>query len=159
MCGAYAWVDREESMTSDYFPISGIVPTYTGFTRKTEGPPKVPKDMLPLFAQLVFRWMPHAHDLTSIDEIEQFAQDLCKTLGKALKAVGKVSNGGSGRSAPWWSPECMAARLQSRTASTEIGRNQYAKAYGNVIAGAKMEHWNGGVEDMLSPSDIYRLMR
>ncbi|KAI0990751.1 hypothetical protein K3495_g17436, partial [Podosphaera aphanis] len=92
-------------------------------------------------------------------DIEQFAQDLCRALVDALKAVGKASNGRSGRSAPWWTPEFKTARLRYRTASTEPDRNQYAKAYRNTIAEAKKEYWKSQVEEMESPSNIYWLMR
>ncbi|KAI0994155.1 hypothetical protein K3495_g14026 [Podosphaera aphanis] len=134
------------------------VPSCTRVIKKSKGPLKVPKDKLPQFAQLGSRWMPRAQDLKSEGDIEQFAQDLCRALVDALKAVGKASNGRSGRSAPWWTPECKAARLRYRTASTEPDRNQYAKAYRDTIAEAKKEYWKSQVEEIKSPSDIYRLM-
>ncbi|KAI1005750.1 hypothetical protein K3495_g2460 [Podosphaera aphanis] len=146
-------------MTSDHFPISGIVPSCTQSINKSKGPLRVPKDKLLQFAQLVSPWMSRAQDLKSKGDTEQLAQDLCRALKDALKAVGKVSNGRSGRSAPWWTPECKAVRLQYRTASTEPDRNQYAKAYRNTIAAAKRKYWKSQVEDMKSPSDIYRLIR
>ncbi|KAI0991611.1 hypothetical protein K3495_g16576, partial [Podosphaera aphanis] len=96
--GASAWVDRDECMTSDHFPISGIVPCNTRATNKTKGPLRVSKDKVPLFAHLVSQWIPNIKELTVTEEIETFAQDLCRALTDALKAVGKDSSGGSGRS-------------------------------------------------------------
>ncbi|KAI0995753.1 hypothetical protein K3495_g12427 [Podosphaera aphanis] len=152
-------MDRDECMTSDHFPNSGIVPFYTRATNSPRGPLRVSKDKVPLFAHLVSQWIPNIQELTVTEEIVQFAQDLCRALTDAPKAVGKASSGGSGRSAPWWSPECKAARLQYRAASTEADRNQYAKAYRNSIAGAKREYWKTRIEDMKFLPDIYRLMR
>ncbi|KAI1007859.1 hypothetical protein K3495_g371 [Podosphaera aphanis] len=157
--GASAWVDRDECMISDHFPISGIVPCYTRAINKPKGPFRVSKDKVPLFAHLVSQWTPNVQELTVTEEIEQFAQDLGRALTDALKAVGKASSGGSGRSAPWWTPECKAARLQYRSASVEADRNQYARAYRNTIAGAKREYWKSHIEDIKSLPDIYRLMR
>ncbi|KAI0992646.1 hypothetical protein K3495_g15539, partial [Podosphaera aphanis] len=131
----------------------------TRATNKTKGPLRVSKDKVPLFAHLVSQWIPNIKELTVTEEIEQFAQDLCRALTDALKAVGKDSSGGSGRSAPWWTPECKDARLQYRAASTEADRNQYARAYRNTIAGAKREYWKSRIENMKSLPDIYRLKR
>ncbi|KAI1004651.1 hypothetical protein K3495_g3567 [Podosphaera aphanis] len=109
---ASAWVDRDECMTSDHFPISGILPCYTRATNKLKGPLRVSKNKVPLFAHLVSQWIPNVQELMVTEEIEQFAQDVCRALTDALKAVGKASSGGSGSSAPWWTPECKVARLQ-----------------------------------------------
>lgn len=56
---------------------------------------------LPKFAQVVSQWLPLLTSLSSIEETERFAQELCRALENALKAVGKLPNKKSGKSAPW----------------------------------------------------------
>ncbi|KHJ33588.1 putative eka-like protein [Erysiphe necator] len=96
-----AWVDRDECMTSDHLPISGIVPSQFHPTAPPKKMLKVPNESLPYFAHVVSRWILPITYLNSTDDLEVFAEDLCRALADGIKAVGKRSSEGKGKSAPW----------------------------------------------------------
>ncbi|KAI0996535.1 hypothetical protein K3495_g11648 [Podosphaera aphanis] len=96
-----AWVDREECMTSDHLPICGSIFSHNQQRSAKKGPLRVSKENLPQFAKVVSEWLPPLPSLDSVEQIENFAQGICRALKDALKAVGKRRNKASGRAAPW----------------------------------------------------------
>ena len=111
---AMAWVATEECMTSDHLPICGFLPNCREAATNlcTRDKIHVSKANLPKFAQAVSRWIPPLTSLSTIEETEEFAQNICWALENALKAVGKRASMKSGRSAPWWTQECKLAHLE-----------------------------------------------
>ncbi|KAI0994567.1 hypothetical protein K3495_g13614, partial [Podosphaera aphanis] len=107
-----AWVDREECMTSDHLPICGSIFSHNQQRSAKKGPLRVSKENLPQFAKVVSEWLPPLPSLDSVEQIENFAQGICRALKDALKAVGKRRNKASGRAAPWWTLDCKEAHLQ-----------------------------------------------
>lgn len=107
---------------------------------------------------MVAQWIPPVPSLNTIEEVEDFAHDLTKTLTDALRAVGKHPNRKSGRSAPWWTPECKKAHLEYRAAVLESERTMLGKAFREVVAKAKQEYWKKRIESMHTPSDVFNLM-
>ena len=157
-----AWVGTEECMTSDHLPLCGFVPylkesskSLTTFTGKL----RVPESNLPQFVRVVSRLLPTLTVLSSSEETEFFAQNLCWALENALKAAGKRPNKKSGRSAPWWTLECKSARLEYQEAVEESERWTQARNFRATVASAKREHWRRKVEDMRSNQDAFKLMR
>ena len=112
---AVAWVATEECMTSDHLPICGYVPNPESSmsTRSdSSGKLRVSKANLPQFSRVVAQWLPPVISLNTLEETENFAQDICWALENAVKAVGKRPNKQNGKSAPWWTPECKLAHLE-----------------------------------------------
>ena len=159
---AMAWVGTEECMTSDHFPICGFIPNPKEKSRTTPDTGKnfrVSKANLPQFVHVVSQWMPPISSLNTLEEIENFAREMCWALENALKAVGKRPHKKSGRSALWWTPECKFAQLEYRDALQESERIQRAKNFRNTVASAKREHWKKKIEEMKSSKDAFKLMR
>lgn len=157
-----AWVSTKECMTSDNLPLCGFVPylkesTKTSFicTNKL----RVSDMNLPKFAQVVSQWLPLLTRLSSIEETEHFAQELCRALENALKAVGKRPNKKSGTSAPWWTLECKSAHIDYRRAVDEPDRLTQARTFRATVASANREHWTRKIEDMKSSQDVFSLIR
>ncbi|KHJ31233.1 putative avra10-like protein [Erysiphe necator] len=138
-----AWLGTEECMTSDHLPICGFVPNpkEKNLTRSDpSGKLRVAKENIPRFTRIVSQWLPPLTPLRTIEETENFAQDLCRTLENALKAVGKRPNKKSGRSATWWTSECKTAQLEYKEALEETERVTLVWAFRNTVASAKREH-------------------
>ncbi|KAI0991816.1 hypothetical protein K3495_g16371, partial [Podosphaera aphanis] len=154
-----AWVEREECVTSDHFPVCGLVPCQKPAKLAPNGRYKVSKEKLPQFAHVVSQWIPPISPLNTVESVDKFAEDLCKALSDALKAVGKRSNKVLGRSAPWWTSDCKAAKLEYRGAATEEERITSAKFLRNTVASAKREYWKKQVESISSLKDTYKIMR
>ena len=154
-----AWVEREECITSDHLPICGSVITRVAQVRITASPLRVPKDKLPQFAQVVTQWIRPADNPDSVQEVEEFAEDICGILKDAVKAVGIRCNRAKGKLAPWWTKECKAARLAYRAAVVDDERKASAKAYRATVASAKREYWKRRIEDIRTSQDIFKLMR
>ncbi|KAI0992506.1 hypothetical protein K3495_g15679, partial [Podosphaera aphanis] len=157
--GTCAWVDREECVTSDHFPVCGYVPNFRPSEAISRGPLKVPKDKLPQYANVVSQWIPPLSVLDTEEEVERFAQQICLALTDALKAVGRRSNKAAGRSAPWWTTECKHAKSEYRAATTETERFSRAKYLRATVASAKKEYWKKQVETITSLSDTFKVMR
>lgn len=90
-------------MTSDHLPICGLVPNHKAFTSNSptsSGKLRVSKANLSQFARVVTQWSPFFRSISTIEEIDKFAQDINLALENALKAVGKQPNKKSGKSAP-----------------------------------------------------------
>ena len=68
--GARAWVDREECMTSDHFPICGILPAATVTRNPAPSKIRVPKKSLPNFARAIARWLHPPLDLNTIEKVD-----------------------------------------------------------------------------------------
>ncbi|KAI1005700.1 hypothetical protein K3495_g2517 [Podosphaera aphanis] len=156
--GTSAWVDREECVTSDHLPICGLIPDCDRVTASPTGPLRASKNNLLQFAKVVAQWIPPIPSLNTIKEVEDFAHYLTKTLTDALRVVGKHSNRKSGRSAPWWTPECKEAHLEYRAAVLESEHIMLGKAFRDVVAKAKNEYWKKRIESMHTPSDVFNLM-
>ncbi|POS86106.1 hypothetical protein EPUL_002531 [Erysiphe pulchra] len=137
---AMAWVTTEECMTSDNLPICGFVPNCRE-------------------AAAISQWIPPLTPLNTIEETEDFAQNICWDLENALKAVGKRACMKSGRSAPWWTQECKFAHLEYRKAMEDSERTIRATKLRTTVASAKRAHWKREVEEMKSSRDVYKLMR
>ncbi|KAI1004666.1 hypothetical protein K3495_g3552 [Podosphaera aphanis] len=146
-------------MTSDHLPICGSIFSHNQQRSAKKGPLRVSKENLPQFAKVVSEWLPPLPSLDSVEQIENFAQGICRALKDALKAVGKRRNKASGRAAPWWTLDCKEAHLQYRSAASVAERNQYEKSLRATVAAAKREHWKRKVEAMKSSSDVFGLMR
>lgn len=114
---------------------------------------------MPLFARIVSQWLPPATSLDSIVSVEESAQNLCNVLKEAVQATGTRSNGGSGKSAPWWTPECKFARLNYQDSVSENERKIRAKAYRTIVASSKREYWKRQVEGISSNSDVFKIMK
>ncbi|KAI0997483.1 hypothetical protein K3495_g10701 [Podosphaera aphanis] len=103
-----AWVGTEECMTSDHLPICGFVPNHKQSTPNLptyNGKLKVSEQNIPQFNRVVTQWLPCLRLINTIEEIDNFAQDISWALENALKAVGKKPNRKSGRGVPWWTAE------------------------------------------------------
>ncbi|POS81735.1 hypothetical protein EPUL_005617, partial [Erysiphe pulchra] len=84
--GASAWVGREECVTSDHFPICGIVPSRNQPPIRSKGHPRVTKDKLSQFSHVVSCWLPPMTSLNSPADAESLAQALCRVLTEAIQA-------------------------------------------------------------------------
>lgn len=154
-----AWVEHEGCTKSNHLPICGLLPYHRKSITVPKGPIRVPKDKLPHFAKVVSQWIPPLPSLNSVEDTENFAQELCRVLRDAIKAVGKLSHAKSGRSALWWTSECKAAHLDYQNSLSEPERSTYAKNFRDVVSSAKREYWKKRVENMKSPSEVFKLMR
>ncbi|KHJ32882.1 putative eka-like protein [Erysiphe necator] len=116
-------LDRDECVTSDHYPISGIVHCQRQKEANKKGPLNVSDDQLPHFAKVVSQWLPSHTSLISIDEIEKATEEICRVIKEAIKAVGRHKNRGKGRSGLWWTSEYKAAYLQYHNAVTKSERS------------------------------------
>ncbi|KAI1006775.1 hypothetical protein K3495_g1438 [Podosphaera aphanis] len=153
--GTCAWVDRQECVTSDHFPVCGYVPNFKQSEAIYRGPLKVPRDKLPQYANSVSQWIPPLSVLDT-EDVERFAQRICLALTDALKAVGRRPNKAAGRSAPWWTSECKHAKSEYRAATTETERISRAKYLRATVASEKKEYWKRQVESICSLSDTFK---
>ena len=146
-------------MTSDHLPIRGIIPsaTFTG----NPGPSKirVPKKNMPNFARDIAKWVHPPSDLSTIEKVDAYAQELCFHLSEVIKATGTRVRKESGKSAPWWTPRCKSAHAEYRASTSLSQRAICAKKLRETITAAKKEHQTCQVEAMTSPADIFKLMR
>ncbi|KAI0999025.1 hypothetical protein K3495_g9170 [Podosphaera aphanis] len=85
--GICAWVDREECVTSDHFPVCGYIPNFRPSEAISRGPLKVPKEKLPQYANVVSQWIPPLSVLDTEEDVERFVQKICSALTDALKPV------------------------------------------------------------------------
>lgn len=149
-------------MTSDHLPICGFAPNPKAAivnSLSSERKLLISKEKVPQFIRVVSQWLPPIPTLSTVEETEKFAQDICLALTNSLKAVGKRSNKKSGRRAPWWTPECKFAHIEYQEAAEESERVIRAKKFRSVVASAKREHWKRRIENMKSSNDAYKLMR
>ncbi|POS82700.1 hypothetical protein EPUL_003942 [Erysiphe pulchra] len=159
---AMAWVCREECMTSDHLPIRGFIPNPREASvtlPDVNTNLRISKTNIPQFGRVMSQWLPSITCLNTLEEIDNFAREICWALENALKTTGKRLNEKSGRSAPWWTPECKFAHLEYRDAVQESKRIKKAKTLRNTVASAKREHWKKKIEDSKSSKDAFKLMR
>ncbi|POS84543.1 hypothetical protein EPUL_004323, partial [Erysiphe pulchra] len=142
--GASAWVERDECMTSDHFPI-----------RPTQDPERT----APSICIYRFSMDPTFNSVVFDREIDNAAAEICDVLKETITAVGKRPKRGNGKSPPWWISECMAAQIIYRSTVTEPERSLQAKVCRKVVAAAKREFWKRQVEGMKFPKQIFKLMR
>ncbi|KAI0994593.1 hypothetical protein K3495_g13588 [Podosphaera aphanis] len=109
--------------------------------------------------EVVTQWLPCLRLINTIEEIDNFAQDISWALENALKAVGKKPNRKSGRGAPWWTAECKSAQLDYREAVEVSERREMARSFRATVASSKREYWKSRIENMRSPRDVFKLMR
>ena len=146
-------------MTSDHFPVCGLVTSKSHAEAECQGSLRVSKEKLPDFVRAVSQWISAPQSLVSTSDVERYAEAICQALTDGLKAFRKRRIQGSGRSAPWWTPKCKEAHLNYRSAYTEEERTTYAKILRSTVASAKREHWKKRIETMRSCSDVYKMMR
>lgn len=75
-----AWVCKEECMTSDHLSIYGFAPNFknsTAASHTLDGKLRISEDNIPLFTRAVSQGLPQMTTLDTIEETEQYAQDLC----------------------------------------------------------------------------------
>ncbi|KAI0997119.1 hypothetical protein K3495_g11068 [Podosphaera aphanis] len=157
--GTCAWVDREECVTSDHYPVCGYVPNFRPSEAISRGPLKVPKDKIPQHVNVVSQWIPPLSVPDAKEDVKRFAQQIYLALTDALKAVGRRPNKAAGSSAPWWTSECKYAISENRAATTETERISRAKYLRATVASAKKEYWKRQVESIISLSDTFKVMR
>ncbi|POS82638.1 hypothetical protein EPUL_004536, partial [Erysiphe pulchra] len=150
-----AWVSTEECMTSDHLPICAFVPNHkvpAANSPTLDGKLRVSKANLPQFSRVVTQWLPTLRIMSTIEEVDKFAQDISWALENALKAVAEeVLLGGT--------TECKSAHLEYRETTEISERNEKAKTFRATVASTKREHWKSRVEGMGSSRDVYKLMR
>ncbi|KAI0998193.1 hypothetical protein K3495_g10000 [Podosphaera aphanis] len=111
---------------------------YTSRRRQTI---RVSKNNMPQFTKVVAQWIPPVPSLNTIEEVEDFAHDLTRTLTDALRAV-----------------ECKEAHREYRAAVLESERTTLGKAFRHVVAKAKHEYWKKRIGSMHTLSDVLNLM-
>ncbi|POS84484.1 hypothetical protein EPUL_003544 [Erysiphe pulchra] len=76
---AMVWIATEECMASDHLPICGFVPNCREAAANLciRDKIRVSKANLPKFTQAVSRWIPPLTPLNTIEETEDFAQNIC----------------------------------------------------------------------------------
>ncbi|POS83591.1 hypothetical protein EPUL_004307 [Erysiphe pulchra] len=111
------------------------------------------------FTHVVSHWLPTISAPNYIEETENLAQDLCRILKEAIKAVDKRPSRGKGKSAPWWTLEFKVAHFNYKDADTSSERSENIKIFRATVASAKREYWKKLVESLTSSSDVFRLMR
>ncbi|KAI1001735.1 hypothetical protein K3495_g6466 [Podosphaera aphanis] len=82
-------------------------------------PPKVrvPRGSLPNFARAIARWVHPPPTLETIEKVEAYAQELRMQVSNGIQATGVKVGKGRGKSAPWWTSKCKAARVEYREAT------------------------------------------
>lgn len=88
-----------------------------------------------------------------------FAEELCRVQKDSIKTVGRRKNLGKGRSGPWWTQQCKAAKLKYRNATTEAERTYQAKKFRAAMTATKRECWNFQIETTDPRSGTYKGMR
>ncbi|KAI0997962.1 hypothetical protein K3495_g10229 [Podosphaera aphanis] len=120
---------------------------------------RVPRANYARYAHAIAQWVHRPPILDTIEKVEAYAQELSFQLSNAMKATGTRTGKGSGKSAPWWTPECKAAHTENQTATAPSQRDTCVKVLPMTISAAKKEYQTRRVEAMTTPTDIYKLMR
>ncbi|KAI0995414.1 hypothetical protein K3495_g12764 [Podosphaera aphanis] len=97
--------------------------------------------------------------LDTIEKVQAYAEELCFHLSNAIKATGTRSKNGSGKSAPWWTPQCKTAHAEYQKSSSPLQRAERAKKLRDTINNAKKEYLTGKVESITTSANIFKLMR
>ena len=128
---------------------------------------RVPETELDKFAGLVKNGVAQLPDICQVADtaqIDNFVDKLTSVLGSAIETAGKP-NRASGKSAPWWTPECqtaykahLAARVRTFDPDDDGGPTAEHREFLSIVKRAKRDYWKHRINGVSDDKSLYQVI-